>query len=122
MLKVKFTNYINDFTKYREEKNFLSLIDLKNYLKTETERRCPSRSSAWWQNPCDTYVDNKNTIHGWFKARGRDGRTYSLWLDEIKTDDGVIVFETNHYCSPKVYEFLKELHDEFEIKPVYGDL
>ena len=122
MLKVKFTNYINDFTQHREEKIFYSLADLKNYLKAETERRCVSRSSSWWRNPCNAYTDNKNTSHGWFKADGRDSRTYSLWLDEIKTDDNVIVFEANHYCSPKVCEFLKELHNEFEIKPVYGDL
>lgn len=122
MLKVKFTNYINDFTKYREEKKFFSLVDLRTYLKTEVDKRCPSQNSVWWQNPCNGYKDSKGTARGWFKARGRDARTYSLWLDEIKTDDNVIVFEAEHYCSPKLCKFLKELHDEFEIKPVYGDL
>ena len=122
MLKVKFTNYINDFAQYREEKCFSSLDGLKEYLKKEVEKRCPNKSSVWWKNPCNAYTDDKGIVCGWFRANRRDNQTYSLWLDEIKTTDDVIVFEAEHYCSPKIGEFLRDLHGEFEIKPVYGDL
>lgn len=122
MLKVRFKNYINDYIKYYEDKSFYSLEELKSYLKREVEKRCVSKTSVWWNNPCGTTKYNNGEIRGWFRARGRGGNTYGLWLQQVETSDGVIVFVENKYCSPKMYEFFRGLHDEFEIKPVYGDL
>ena len=122
MLKVRFENYIDDFTKYYEDKNFYSLDELRSYLKKEVEKRCVSKASTWWRNPCGVRTYNDGEKRGWFRAGGRDRNTYDLWLTQVETSDGVVVFVENKYCSPKMYEFLKSMHDEFETKPVYGDL
>lgn len=122
MLKARFENYINDFTKYYEDKNFYSLDELKSYLKKEVEKRCVSKTSTWWHNPCGVRTYNDGEKRGWFRAYGRDRNTYDLWLTQVETSDGVVVFVENKYCSPKMYEFLRDMHGEFETKPVYGDL
>ena len=122
MLKARFTNYINDFTKYYEDKNFYSLDELKSYLEREVEKRCVSKTSTWWRNPCGVLTYNDGEKHGWFRANGRHRNTYDLWLTQVETSEGVVVFVEHKYCSPKMYEFFRDLHDEFETKPVYGDL
>ena len=122
MLKARFENYINDYTKYYEDKSFCSLNELRSYLKREVEKRCVSKTSTLWHNPCGVFTYNDGEKHGWFRADGRDRNTYDLWLTQVETSDGVVVFVENKYCSPKMYEFLRDLHGEFEIKPVYGDL
>ena len=121
-LYVRFKNYKNDFTKYEETKHFYSLKDLKNYLIREIDERMPRRTSVWWKNPIGAYQE-KGINHGWVSIDRRDNSIYSLWVQEIRTDSNVIVFEKEKYCSQKVYDFLKEFHDEIETnKPIYGEI
>ena len=122
ILKARFKNYINDYTNYCEDKSFSSLGELKSYLKREVEGRCVNKTSTWWRNPCGVRIYGDGEKRGWFRADGKDHNTYGLWLTHVETSDGVVVFAENKYCSPKIYEFLRDLHGEFETKPVYGDL
>lgn len=122
MLKVRFRNYINDYTKYDEIKSFYTLDELKSYLKREVERRGVSRTSVWWSNPCGAVKYNDGRTSGWFRMQASSPGEYRLWLKQVETADGVIVFQEDNYCSPKMYEFFRDLKAEFEAKPVYGDL
>ena len=116
-LNVKFKNYRDDSDNYIQTKIFYSLEELGDYLYKEAEERAPSRTSVWWSNPADTNKEGR----GWYRLQGI-GKHYSLWLREVKTNEGITIFEEGKYTSPKFYEFLKKLHDRFEEKPIYGDI
>ena len=119
MFTVTFKNYRNDYDKYLETKNFASLEDLTKYVQAERKKRYDTpRHSKYWYNPI--CVPNKKAgLVGWIDT-GRSASTYSMWLEKVEYD-GVIIFEKGNYCSPKFGEYLQQLHDQFEEKPVYGD-
>ena len=117
MFEVKIENYRNDYDKYYETLYFNSLEELSNFLIKENEKRDDTpKSSKYWRNPAGVF---KSEVRGYFRTN-RSGRAYSLWLKTVKYND-VTVFEESNYCSPKFYEFLKQLEQKFEQKPVYGD-
>lgn len=122
MFKVVLENYKNDYDKYYEEKTFSSLDDLGAYLKRENGKRDDTpRYSRYWKNPVGTLLGGTNCAEkrGYFRT-GRMPNTYSLWLKKVMYND-IIVFEENNYCSPKFYDYLKELKAQFEETPSYGD-
>lgn len=117
MFEVKIENYRNDYDKYYESKFFSSLEELSSFLIKENEKRDDTpKSSKYWRNPAGVLASEQR---GYFRTN-RSGNNYSLWLKVVKYGN-VIIFEENNYCSPKFYEYLKQLEQKFEEKPVYGD-
>ena len=121
MFKVKIENYRNDYDKGYETRHFDSLESIENYLIKENERRDPtSRLSKYWRNPAGTMKDPSGKLRGWFRT-SRTTNTYSLWVKTVEYGD-VTVFEEGVYCSPKFYNFLNNLANKLETKPIFGDI
>lgn len=117
MFYAKFENYRNDFDNYYEEKNFLDLEQLKQYLIKESAKRDNTpKSSRYWKCPCGF---NQYAGRAYFRTN-RQCNTYALWLKQVKYND-IVVFEENHYTSPKFKEFILDLEKEMSQKEVYGD-
>ena len=117
MFTVKIENYRNDYDKNYETRCFNSLEELSSFLIKENEKRDDTpKSSKYWTNPVGIRESEKR---GYFRT-GRMPNTYSLWLKTV-TYDNVVVFEESNYCSPKFYEFLKQLKNKLNEKPIYGD-
>lgn len=119
MLYVTFHNYKNDFDHYYDDARFNNLDELKEFLiKTAETRNKTPRHSKWWSSPVGV---NRKDNRGWFRVHGT-GECYSFWLKKVKTENGIIVFEENNYCSPKFMDFLENVKETIDKEPVYGDL
>ena len=121
MFTVRFENYNNDNDKFFEDKYFNSLEELGDYLINENNKRdTTSKSSKYWKSPIGTMLEKDGTVKGWYRTSVTNGR-YELWLKKITLDNGVVVFEESHYCSPKFYNFLNKVNSKICAKETYGD-
>ena len=122
MFHIKVENYKNDYTKFYEDKSFQSLDDLKQYLLCEYHKRdTTSQNSPYWHSPIGTSKEKDGSFKGWVRINGCSTNTYDLWLKKVSLDDGTIIFDEHHYCSPKFSTWLNELNQEISKKPLYGD-
>ena len=121
MFTVKFENYKNDYTKFYEEKSFYGLDALEQYLLAEFDKRdATPKDSPHWRSPVGTLKERDGSPRGWVRINGATTNTYDLWLKKVTYGD-TIIFEENHYCSPKFRDFLDTLNKKISVKPIYGD-
>ena len=97
MVIVKYQRYHNDYTRYFEEKTFVDLQEVADWLFGKC--RGSYRDSIYFTNPdTDHYYDGKLRLDNSCISVEDDGSGYDTWIEQIE-ENGKIIYSTGKYTN-----------------------